>query len=230
MRRLLGQVRLWKKLIITNASGNETFNVLLNSLTAPHLCTLARNFGLKNLGSRTKFEICLAMAEKKHHATRYNINALAKTASSINNTKNIICVTNGGFHPDNYDSFLCINNWKDRADFEYRNGRNNNVFWSIIADLVNNASNESLDTFLIIDNNDEYNKCIDKAVVSGQQLTGCSQQTGITCKTIIKSVVKVRGTIISNMAKSGQHNNDPYLYTDIAIKRHSLVQLLYVLH
>jgi hypothetical protein len=36
---------------MTDVSGNEAFNILLNNLTAPNLQILACNFGLKNLGS-----------------------------------------------------------------------------------------------------------------------------------------------------------------------------------
>jgi hypothetical protein len=160
-----------QSITITDATGMETFNILINTLTAPNLRTLACNFGLKNIGSRTKFEICLAMAEKKNHATLYNIDALAKSTSLINNTKNNIQVINSVFHPDYYNSFFCINNWKDCADFECRNGSNNNVFWSLIADFVNDASNKSLDTFLVIDDNEDYNKYINKAISPVQSVS-----------------------------------------------------------
>jgi hypothetical protein len=147
-----------------------------------------------------------------------------KNNSSIDNTKNIIRIINAVFHPENYDAFLCINNRKDRKDFEYGNGSNNNMFWSTIADFVNDASNVDIDSFYIIEDNDDYNKYISKATLSGQQPIGCSQQTGITCKSFIENVVKIRGTIISNMGKSGNHDSDAYVYADVAIKRHHLVK------
>jgi hypothetical protein len=193
-----------QKIVLTNASGATIFQIKVSALTSANIRKLARNFGLKNLGSKSKFEIRLALAEKKNHVSRFNIDALAtKNNSSIDNTKNIIRIINAVFHPDNYDAFLTINNRKDRKDFEYGNGSNNNVFWSTIADFVNDASNVDLDSFYFIEENEDYNKYISKAMLSGQQPIGCSQQTGITCKSFIENVVKIRGTIISNMGKSG---------------------------
>jgi hypothetical protein len=77
---------------------------------------------------------------------------------------------------------------------------------------------------LIIEGNSDYKTYVEKAESSGYKPIGCSQQTGQSCKSIIEGVVKIRGTMIANMTKSGHHDNNPYHYADLAIKRHNLVR------
>jgi hypothetical protein len=110
-----------QKIILSDDDGNEYYSLEIKNLITFNLRKLARQFGLKNLGPRTKFEIRLALAEKKNCTSRYNIDALANNPrSSSDNTKNIIRVINAVFHPDNYETFLCINDRKDRKDFEIK--------------------------------------------------------------------------------------------------------------
>jgi hypothetical protein len=80
-----------------------------------------------------------------------------------------------------------------------------------------------LDGFREIEN-PEYLDYTEQAEKEGNLPIGCSQQTGVSCKTIIEGLVKIRATMIGNMTKSGQNANDPYLYTEVAIKRQNLVR------
>lgn len=133
-------------------------------------------------------------------------------------------VINGVFHPDYFSTFVMLNNRKGRSDFEVGAGANNINFWSIIADFINDASNIELDNFFFIDDNEDYNKYTRKAESAGYLPVECSQQTGITCKAMIDGVVKIRSIMYSNMHKSGQNENDPFMYTTVAIKRQNLVR------
>lgn len=210
-----------------NDGKNEgNYNLILDRLTCKNLRLLAKQFGIKNLGSKTKFEIRLALAEKKNSNNRYNIDAFAssKHQTANDNTKNIVRIVNGVFHPDNFDTFLTLNDRKSRRDFETGPGANNMNFWSLIADYVNDLNNEDLDYFRVDDNDELYKDYIKIAEDAGCLPVACSQQTGKTCKAIIKGVIKIRGTMIANMTKSGQNDNNPYMYTGLAIKRHSLVR------
>jgi hypothetical protein len=148
-----------QSITILDADGKETYSVLVKLLTVPHLRRLSKQFGIKGYGSKMKYEIRQLLAAKKSSYDRYNIDALATpvNSSSADNTKNIVRVINGVFHPDNFESFLTLNNRKDRSDFEYGNGANNVNFWTIVADCVNDATNTDLDTFRLLDNNPEYN-------------------------------------------------------------------------
>jgi hypothetical protein len=215
-----------QKIAYVDMAGVITYSILINTLIAPNLRKLAQQFGLKNLGSKTKFQIRLAMAEKKNSDNRYNINALASkiTVTSNDNTKNIVRVINTIFHPDNFETFLTLNDRKARSDFEVGNGANNINFWAIMADYVNDVTNEDLDKFLPMSGNEKYTEYITKAEAVGYLPTSCSQQTGVTCKGMIDGLVKIRSTMIANMTKSGENANDPYLYTAVAIKRHNLVR------
>jgi hypothetical protein len=193
-------------------TGEITYSCNLETLHVHNLRLLATKFGIKNQGSRTKFSIQFALAEKKLHHKRCNIDILASSnGKPSNNTKNIVCVINCVFHPEHFDSFLCINDRKDCQDFEFGS--------------VNDVTNFGLDKFYSIDDNEEYNHYIVRAEYSAGHLPiQCSIQTGSTCKTIIESVIKIRGTILNNMNKSGQNSNDPYLYASVAIKKHNLVR------
>lgn len=205
--------------------GYNEYSIDLNSLTVINLRKLAKKFGLRNFGSTKKFGLRLALAEKKNSTCRYNIDALASSSTSSNdNTKNIVRVINGVFHPDNFEAFLTINDRKTRKDFETGNGAKNDKFWALIADYVNDITNDELEYFRVINDDELYNMYIAEAEGTGYLPTGCSQQTGKTCKAIIDGVVKIRSTIIANMTQSGQNDNDPYQYTGAAIKRHSLVR------
>jgi hypothetical protein len=211
-------------IVLTDSNGAETYSLVIDSLHSNNLRKLANMFGIRGQGSKSKWETRLAIAQKKSLQSRYNIGSLSYNNSSIDNTKNIVRVINGIFHPDNFETFLSLNDRKDRTDFEYGNGPNNVNFWALLADYVNDASNESLDSFRKVDNDTTYDEYVEKAQLCGYSPIGCSQQTGISCKSMIEGVVKIRGTIIANMTKSGQHANDPYLYVDVAIKRHTLVK------
>jgi hypothetical protein len=214
-----------QKIMLFNNVGVLYYSIVIDTLVTKDLRRLAKQFGIKNLGSRTKFEVRFALAEKKSISSRYNIKSLGNNNNSCgDNTKNIIRIINALFHPDNYETFICLNDRKTRLDFEVGVGSNNSNFWALLADYVNDASNTNLDTFELIENNEEYNTYIEQAAYRGYTPIGCSQQTGSSCRTIVEGIIKIRGTIISNMTKSGSHSNDSYEYTDVAIKRHNLVK------
>jgi hypothetical protein len=65
---------------------------------------------------------------------------------------------------------------------------------------------------------------VEQAEYCGYKPIGCCQQTGASCKTNVEGIIKIRGTIISSMTKSGQHGNNAYTYTELAIKQHNLVK------
>lgn len=150
---------------------------------------------------------------------------VSTSASSSDNTKNIIRVINAVFHPDNFESFLTLNDCKNRKDFKIGTGANILNFWGIIADQVNDHNNIDLDEFMVLSTmTEEYRKYVKIAEDSGYLPVGCSLQTGLTCKAMIKSVIKIRASVMVNMHKSGHNVNDPYVYTTLAIKRHNFVR------
>jgi hypothetical protein len=165
------------------------------------------------------------MAAKKNIGDRYNMNIIAPNCSNTcnDNTKNIVRIINSVFHQYNYNTFLCLNDRKSRDDFETGVGAKNNKFWALLADYVNDASNIELDSFYYIDD-EVYKKHIEDAELMGFKPIGCSQQSGPSCRLVIEGLVKIRGTIIGNMSRSGEHGNDPYMFAEVAIKRHNLVK------
>jgi hypothetical protein len=105
-----------KSIEVTNSAGIVTFAQDLEKLSAPTLRMVAKNFGCRNVGSLAKFQVRLQMAQKKTMSTNYNINDASSTHNATTNTKNYIRVINACFHPENFESFLKINDRKDRND------------------------------------------------------------------------------------------------------------------
>jgi hypothetical protein len=167
------------------------------------------------------------MAQKKTMSTNYNINDATSTHNATSNTKNYIRVINACFHPDNFEPFLKINDHKDRNDFEVGNGAKNDNFWSMVSDFQNDLDNKTINNFLHIedyDSNPQYIIYLKEAIDAGHIPTGCVQQTGNSCRTIINGLIKIRGSMINNMKKSGTHSDDPWAYTVAAIGRHALTK------
>jgi hypothetical protein len=107
---------------------------------------------------------------------------------------------NGVFHPDNYETFLTLNDRNFCKDFDYGNGSNNSNFLALVADYINDATNLQLDGFRVIIDYDNYIK------------TACSQQTGASYKSMIEGLTKVRGTMIASMTTSSDNANDLLMY------------------
>jgi hypothetical protein len=194
--------------MLLNSVGVVYYAIAIDTLVTKDLRRLAKQFGIKNLRSCTKFEVQFALAEKKSISSCYSIKTLGNNNNSCgDNTNNIICIINALFHPDNFKTFICLNDCKTRTDFEVGVGSNNSNFWALLADYVNDASNTDLDSFALIDNNNEYNTYIEQAEYCGFIPIGCSQQIGQSWRTIVEGIIKMRGTIISNMTKSGNHQH-----------------------
>jgi hypothetical protein len=173
-----------KSIEIMDNDGTIIFSQELDKLSSPNLRIIAKNFGCRNVGSMAKFQVRLQMALKKTMMTNYSINEATSTLNAITNTKNYIRVINACFHPDNFESFLKINDRKDRKDFEVGNGAKNDNFWSIISDFQNDLDNKSINNFLPIEeplNNQPYSVYVNEAIHDGHSPSKCVQQTGQSC-------------------------------------------------
>jgi hypothetical protein len=162
-----------KSIDITDNNGISIFSQDLEKLPASTLRMVAKNFGCRNVGSYTKFQVRLQMALKKTMKTNYCINDATSTNNATTNTKNYIRVINSCFHPDNFESFLKIN---DRNDFEVGNGANNHNFWSIVSDFQNDLDSQSISQFMtIVDNinNTQYSIYIKEGIDAGHSPIGC---------------------------------------------------------
>ena len=51
--------------------------------------------------------------------------------------------------------------------------------------------------------------------------------TGKECKTMIRNLIKIRGTMIQNITKSGTNDNDPYNFIDFAIRKNCMVKTIH---
>jgi hypothetical protein len=85
-------------------------------------------------------------------------------------------------------------------------------------------NNRKSNSFYYISDNEVYEKHIEVAELMGFKPIGCSQQTGPSCRLIIEGLVKIRGTIIGNMSRSGEHSNDWYMFAEVANKQQNLVK------
>lgn len=207
----------------TDELGNPTFYQKLDLLSATNLRILAKSFGCKNLGSKSKFCIRFAMAQKKSLGIRYLQNTVTNCNGAELNTKNYIRVINAVFHPDNYESFMLINDRKSRDDFETGNGSRNCVFYNNIANYYNDLMNHDLDYFLdpTDKEDDNFEQYIKEAIEDNHNPINCVQLNGLNVKAMITSLIKIRGSMIANMKQSGENEHDPMRYTQAAIKRQS---------
>lgn len=88
--------------------------------------------------------------------------------------------------------------------------------------------NTDLDKLMYLENKllDLCEKRIIEAKDEGHSPNDCTPMTAATIKMIVLSMIKIRSTMISNMHQSGQHEYDPMLNTQSAIKTQGLFKIV----
>jgi hypothetical protein len=189
---------------------NETF--ALDKLTLDQLRMLCKNVGVRYVNKCSKFQCRKALYILAQYQEQLARDGLKTVAISAMPTNNIVRITNIIFSHEFLDSFLRLNDIKNRVDHETHQLPAD--FWEDVAEAMNGSVDDD-DTALqlVINEDDEHYN----------ELTSLNlQQFDVMTSTVIRKKVnhlmKVRKEIQKNMTLSGEHDSDPYNFVDVAIK------------
>ena len=96
-------------------------NVVLDQLTTDQVCLVARNIGVPNLGSKTKFICHLTMASHFEFQHQLSIFGLSPTARANQTTANICRAVNVIFSNQFIEELKKVNDKKSQADHKSGN-------------------------------------------------------------------------------------------------------------
>lgn len=209
----------------TPPESDTVFNFELNKLTCANLRRFAAQIGCMNTYNKSKYITRYYIAQRKEKGTK-NPDSEIGNINGDENTKNYVRVINTIFHPDFFPVFCTLNDRKDRDSFETGAGANNLSFWVSVSNFCNDWTNIDIQDFLRFDKLEfvNYEFYLKKAIENKHSPICCDQQTATSCRIMIEGLIKIRSSIIANMKQSGTNDSDPWKYTWVSIKKHSLTK------
>jgi hypothetical protein len=133
--------------------------------------------------------------------------------NSDKTTNNIIRITNIIFSNDFLDSFLSLNDYKARVDHE--TGELPNDFWEDVLEAMNGSDDDDSSALqVVVEEDDDHRDEIESIDLQDFDL-----MTSDAIKKKVNQLLKVRKEMKKNMAISGEHDNNPYNFVEIAMKK-----------
>jgi len=130
-------------------------------------------------------------------------------------SSNIVRLINVLFGHDFFDSLIKLNDIKTRTDHE--TGGLPSHFWNDVADALNVSEDDDDDncaTIIVISPEDaHYEELMDL------DLDDYDATTGAAARKKFNLLMKVLKVMKRNMTISGEHDNDPYNFVDVAMKK-----------
>lgn len=203
---------------VTGAAGDDdnsspTTSFLLDKPTSDQLCTLCKNVGVRYV-NRTKFGCRKALwIEANEQETREKDGLRIATASE-RASSNTIRLVNVLFSNNFYDSFIKLNDVKNRTDHE-TGGMPSDFWWSDVAEAINGDSSDDpspLQT-IIPPGNPHFDELNDL------DLENFDNMTSEVLRKRFNLLLKVRNVMKQNMTTSGEHDSDSYNFVDVAMKK-----------
>lgn len=188
----------------------ETYD--LNKLTLDHLRILCKKVGVQYVNKCSKFQCRKALWVLANYQNQRIRDGASFSTSADRTSTNIIRITNVLFHHNFFDSFLALNDIKNRL--EHETGGLPKNFWCDVADAYNGASEDDDSALQVIipEEDPHYNE------ISLMNLEEFDIMTSNCIRKKFNALMKVRKVMKKNMTQSGEHDNDAYNFVDNAIK------------
>ena len=185
----------------------------LNVLTIDQMRKLCRNVGVSYVNKCNKFQCRKALwVLAEYQEKRYNDGRVMATTTE-KMTNNIIRLTNIVFSNEFYDSFIKLNDNKNRTDHE-RHALPKH-FWNDVAEAMNGAADDDSTAIDVISPPDDLH--YDEVEILN--LLEYDIMTDVAIKKKIMSLFKVRKIIQENMTTSGEHDSDVYNFVEVAMRK-----------
>ena len=179
-------------------------------LTLDQLRRFCRMVGCPCAHNCNKYQCRKALAILANHQDRRERDGEKFSTVSERATNNIVRLTNILFSNNFLDSFLALNDIKNREDHETRKLPND--FWNEVSEAMNGAVEDDHspldlviseeDAELLLLNLDEYDL-----------------MTSEVMRKKFNMLLKVKRVMKKDMTTSGEHDNDSYNYADVAMKK-----------
>ena len=185
----------------------------LNVLTIDQMRKLCRNVGVSYVNKCNKFQCRKALwVLAEYQEKRYNDGRVMATTTE-KMTNNIIRLTNIVFSNEFYDSFIKLNDNKNRSDHE-RHALPKH-FWNDVAEAMNSAADDDSTAIDVVLPPEDLH--YDEVEILN--LLEYDIMTDVAIKKKIMSLFKVRKIIQENMTTSGEHDSDVYNFVEVAMRK-----------
>ena len=199
--------------------GAKPTTFVLSDFTVDQLRKVAAKFGCVGVGSKSKFDVRMAMSIKLTVHNRICGTSVFQADEETCSRNTGIRMQNATFHAEHREQFIMSNDIKKRKDFERGAGRNGENLYASISNMVNDCEcNEDIGKAEIP--NDPTNHYIAEATIEqGLDPTNFLPTTGKGVTNYLKKCIKGRAAIQSLMRESGQNSHDAMSYVKRAISK-----------
>jgi hypothetical protein len=185
----------------------------LDKLTLDQLRKLCKNVGVQYVNNCTKFACRKALWILSNHQEQREKDGIRLSTVSERASSNMVRLVNVVFSHNFFESFLKLNDIKTRSDHE--TGGLPSDFWADVAEALNgDAEDDDSATNIVISLEDpHYDELMDL------DLDDFDITTSSVLRKKFNLLLKVRKVMKQNMTLSGEHDNDPYNFVDVAMKK-----------
>ena len=192
---------------------DETTQFEMEGLTLDQLRRLCRNVGCSFIHKCNKFQCRKALWILANHQEQRERDGKQISTASERTSNNIIRLTNVLFSSNFEESFLAVNDIKNRKEHETRMLPKD--FWNDVADALNVVSEDDDSALQLVISEDDlqYEELL---------LVDLEEYDLMTSDAIRKKfnmLLKVRRIMKKNMTTSGEHDNNPFNYVETAMKK-----------
>ena len=205
-----GEAMVAYKVALDENEENHEFD--LDKLTLDQLQRLCRNVGVQYVNKCSKFQCRKALWVLANHQQQREIEGAPITTVSDRSSTNILRITNVIFSHNFLDSFLALNDIKNRVDHE--TGGLPNDFWADVADAVNGASEDNDSPLQVVISEEDCHR----DEIMSFDLDDFDVMAAAAIRKKFNMLLKVRKAMKKNMTISGEHDNDAYNFVDVAMK------------
>ena len=149
-----GEVMVAYKVVFDENDENKTVD--LEKLTLDQLRRLCKNVGVQYVNKCSKFQCRKALWVLAQYQQQREKDGASLSTVSDRTSHNIIRITNVIFSHNFLDSFLALNDIKNRVDHE--TGGLPNDFWADVADALNGASEDDDSAVQVILSEDDAHR------------------------------------------------------------------------
>ena len=191
---------------------NDGKSFLLDELTLDQLRKLCKQVGIRYVNSSNKVQCRKALAMLVNYVKDKDATT---TLSLDKSTENIVRITNIIFGHDFVDSFLKLNDIKNRQDHESSNLPK--AFWESVGEAMNCSDDDDADGLIekiVLPDNDEHAEDFESLNLSEFDI-----MTPDAIRKKVHLLFKVRAKAKENMTKSGTHDSDPFNFMEVAVNK-----------
>ena len=205
-----GEVEVAFTVALDDNDGGPTME--LDKLTADQLRMLCKNVGVNYVNSKNKFACRKALAILANHQKDREMMGAPLSTTTERASNNIVRLVNIIFSNNFYDTFIKLNDIKNRRDHEERLLPDD--FWNDVAEAMNGdaADDDSALKTVICPLDPHWEEVIDL------DLNEFDNTTAVALRKKFNLLLKVRKVMNTNMTASGEHDSDPYNFVDLAMK------------